>query len=294
MMSVEHQVEIANLGQRHSIDAVLRFVQPANDPFSLTLVDEQEIVWLTANALAAQPVDDGVKRVTCTRDGELVGYVAFDQSRADVAANPADLDACLAQLALLTDGPSRMWIRGVDPDNWESLSRYGIVKRRLAVCQRGLSAADEQPADRGGVTVRTFNPGHDDANVVNVLTRAYAGTPDGTWDAAQLQKRRSYPWFQASDLLLAQDRDGQLLGLHWLKRRDATTGEVYNLAVDPLHAGRGVGALLLAAGLWHLYANGMTHVVLWVDALNQPAISLYTNAGFLVHSLDVELLLAGS
>jgi len=293
MTFVEQTVEITQFGERHSIDAVLRLIQPADDRFGLTLVDEAEIVTLTASAHSGRLPRDGVRRLSFHSDGRLVGYVAYHSGSGDMAATSSHLDACLSQLVSIDDAPQRVWVRGVAPDGWQSLASYGTVIRRLAVCARRLPIAGGSHAGlRDDVTVRAFVAGQDDETVVDVLARAYAGTPDGTWDTAQFAKRQDYPWFRASDLLLAEDANGTVLGLHWLKRRDATTGEVYNLAVDPAYAGQGVGALLLVEGLRHLYANGLTQVVLWVDADNHPAVTLYTDAGFVVHTLDVELELA--
>ncbi|MEX2533316.1 MAG: GNAT family N-acetyltransferase [Nitriliruptoraceae bacterium] len=289
---MEQTVEITQVGDRQSIDAVLRLIQPADDSFGLTLVDEAEIVALTAAARSGELPRDGLSRLIFRSNGQLVGYVAYNSSSGDLAASSPHLDACLAQLASVDKAPTRVWIRGVAPGDWQSLATYGTVARRLAVCARTLPVAASSQIGRDDVTVRAFVAGQDDARVVAVLARAYAGTPDGTWDEEQFAKRQNYPWFRTSDLLLAEDADGTVLGLHWLKRRDATTGEVYNLAVDPAHAGRGIGALLLAKGLEHLYANGLTQVVLWVDADNHPAVTLYTGAGFVVHTLDVELELA--
>ncbi|MFP4636454.1 MAG: GNAT family N-acetyltransferase, partial [Nitriliruptoraceae bacterium] len=105
--------------------------------------------------------------------------------------------------------------------------------------------------------------------------------------------RRGADWFRAEDLLLAVDDDGTLLGLHWLKRRDATTGEVYNLAVHPRAQGRGAGPRLLAAGLAHLHAVGCRQVLLWVDLANQRAVRLYRAQGFATRWVDVALELGG-
>lgn len=289
---MEQTVQIATIGERHSRDEVLRFLQPASDPFGLTLVDEAEMVALTDGTATRLVADDGVRRLTFSSDGQLVGYLAFGPLVAALAATSALLPACLLQLGSLKDGPSHVWMRGIAPGAWQSLTAYGTVTRRLAVCARTLPAISDWPVSRDDVSVRSFVQGQDDAKVVGILTCAYANTPEGTWDAWQFAERLTYPWFRASDLLLVEDRSGSVLGLHWLKRRDAITGEVYNLAVDPAYGGRGLGALLLAKGLGHLTANGFTQVVLWVDAENVPANTLYTQAGFSVRAIDLQLALA--
>ncbi len=58
-------------------------------------------------------------------------------------------------------------------------------------------------------------------------------------------------------------------------------GEVYRLAVLPAVRRRGLGRLLLRAGLSALYAAGVRRVFLDVRAGNGPAIRLYENCGFL-------------
>jgi mycothiol synthase len=70
-----------------------------------------------------------------------------------------------------------------------------------------------------------------------VLAAAYAGTAEQGWDLERFEERRRLPWFRPEDLLVAELDDSEdgpaLAGLHWLKRRDERTGEVYNLAVHP-------------------------------------------------------------
>jgi mycothiol synthase len=97
------------------------------------------------------------------------------------------------------------------------------------------------------------------------------------------------PWFRAEDLLVAEAPDGRLLGLHWLKRREADVGEVYNLAVHPDGQGQRLGPLLLAAGLAHLRAVGCEDVLLWVDRANDRAVRLYEGEGFTTRWDDVAL-----
>ncbi len=89
--------------------------------------------------------------------------------------------------------------------------------------------------------------------------------------------------------MIAEDADGRVLGLHWLKRRSASVGEVHNLAIHPDGQGRGLGPLLLRAGLDHLAATGCDEVVLWVDRANERAVRLYTSLGFVTRWDDVAL-----
>lgn len=190
-----------------------------------------------------------------------------------------------------TAASPQVWLRRAGADELRWLEQHGVaVARRLGVLGRALPVTGAPPPPAPDVTIRGLRPGTDDAAVASLLAAAYAGTPEAGWDVAQLQERRRLAWFRPEDLLLAEDtRDGTLLGLHWLKRRDAHTGEVHNLAVHPDAQGRGIGPLLLRAGLDHLAAVGCDEVVLWVDRANPRAVALYERAGFTTRWDDVAL-----
>jgi mycothiol synthase len=191
-----------------------------------------------------------------------------------------------------------VWIRHAQPHDITCATDegYGVV-RRLGVLGRDLRGGGPwHRTDRGaapgasGVTVRAYEPDRDDAAVVEVLAAAYEGTADDGWDLQRFAERRTLSWFRAEDLLLAvDDQDDRPLGLHWLKRRDAHTGEVYNLAIHPAGQGRRLGATLLSAGLDHLAARGCTDALLWVDLANERAVRLYTSHGFTTRWEDVSL-----
>ena len=60
------------------------------------------------------------------------------------------------------------------------------------------------------------------------------------------------------------------------------------MAVDPDEHGRGLGRALTLAGLQHLRAQGLPDAMLYVDAANTSAISLYESLGFTRWDVDVE------
>lgn len=205
----------------------------------------------------------------------------------------------------------RVWMRQADDIDLERATNAGFsVGRRLVVLGRplvegagpsgsqsgGLSAPSRssmssrpgsQSGQQRGVVVRTYRPDIDDPAVVGVLRRAYAGTPEAGWDREALESRRRQPWFDPQDLLVAEDPDEGMIGLHWTKRRTDGRGEVYNLAVAPEAQGRGLGRVLLDAGLAHLAEIGLHEAILWVDAANRPALALYRSAGFTRWWIDV-------
>jgi mycothiol synthase len=243
------------------------------------------------------------------QDARPVAYVgtriaADGAMRIDVTvAREGAEDTAAAIVAEVLDGlgsdaatvPVELWLRGATARDLEVTSSHGFAAaRRLHV----LGVRGEQLPPRE-VAPDSFSiessTSADDAAVAALLSDAYPHA-DGGWDAEALRIRRASSWFRYDDVLLARPRatdgpspDRPLLGVHWMKRRSATVGEVHNLAVHPEHQGRGIGPALLDAGLAQLVATGCAEVLLWVDADNASAIELYRSRGFTPRWDDVAL-----
>lgn len=71
-------------------------------------------------------------------------------------------------------------------------------------------------------------------------------------------------------------------------------GLVEPMRVEEAHAGQGVGAHLLDAGLRGLAARGCTRLKVSVEPPNTPAVRLYTGAGFAASRIDRTWLYAGA
>lgn len=220
-------------------------------------------------------------------DGTAGSDLAPDRRRTSQDATTRALFAALVEVGRRGgSGRLRVWVRHATDDDDSCARREGFgVERRLAVMGRGLAGVPE-PDLPSGTTVRPFEPGDDDAAVVDVLREAYRGTPDGGWDRERFDERRAHDWFDAGDLLVAQDGDG-VAGLHWTKRRGDGVGEVYNLAVAGRARGSGLGRALLRAGLRQLAGRGCDEAILWVDGSNDPAVRLYRSEGFTERWEDV-------
>ena len=206
-------------------------------------------------------------------------------------------------------GRVQAWLRGADADELAAAGGAGFeVSRRLHVMAVPLPAPAPEPLP-DGLRVRGFDVGdpQDAEEVVALLAAAYpsrGGGGQGGWDAEGFAVRCATDWFRAEDLLLLHDLHGEsdgghdgsdgprprLLGVHWTKRRGVGVGEVHNLAMHPSAQGRGLGRSLLDAGLAHLGAAGCHEVILWVDAMNTPALALYRSRGFEPRWDDVAML----
>ncbi len=181
-----------------------------------------------------------------------------------------------------------VWIRQATDEDVACARAAGFaVRRRLLVLGRPLGQMPPEPALPEGVKVRSYRPEADDDAVIAVLRTAFEGRAESDWDRARLAQRRSFAWFDPTDLLIAQDPRGDVPAVHWTKRRGDGVGEVYVLAVTPAAQGIGLGRALLRAGLRHLRGRGCHDVLLWVDEDNLAAINLYRSEGFSTRWVDV-------
>lgn len=159
-----------------------------------------------------------------------------------------------------------------------------VPARGLHIMERRLEAVPPRPAT-DDVALRPYADA-DAAAFLAVNAAAFAGHPEqGHFAASDLANRQAEPWWDPAGLILAEDEEG-IVGFHWTKRHPDGTGEVYVLGVHPRGAGRGLGGVLLDAGLAHLAAGGADRVILYVDAGNIPAVGLYERNGFRVFHTD--------
>jgi len=146
------------------------------------------------------------------------------------------------------------------------------------------------------IITRPFDAGRDVADWVRVNARAFAWNPEqGSWTEANVRARMEEPWFDPDGFLI-HDRpepDGtvRMAGFCWTKVHEATSsspavGEIYVIAVDPDFHGLGLGRALTLAGLDNLASRGITIGMLFVDADNNAAVTLYDKLGFAVHRTD--------
>jgi mycothiol synthase len=246
---------------------------------------------------------------------DLLGYAHLDTSdpvegaSAELAVSPParrrGVGSTLLEALLDADpdGRLRLWAHGTDTMAVRLAAARGLRRERhLWQMRRSLFAPLDPVVLPSGVRLRAFDAARDAEAWLALNARCFPHLPDQAgWTRADLDRRRGQPWFDSGGFLLAEDPHGAPIGFVWTKvhghhlgtgpRPDPEhavdqLGEIYVIAVDPAHRGRGLGRALALAGLHHLRADGMRVALLYVDAGNAPAISLYRSLGFALWDSD--------
>lgn len=162
--------------------------------------------------------------------------------------------------------------------------------RRLLHLHRHLGEVDAAPAPEG-VSVRAFRPGADDEHWLALNNRIFSGHPEnGAWTLDDLRARMAQPWFDPDDLLMLE-LHGQLAGFCWIKVEErgdeGRVGEIYVIGTAPESRGAGLGRFLIGAALARMRERGVSLAAIYVDESNAAAVSLYEQAGFHYHHVDV-------
>lgn len=197
-----------------------------------------------------------------------------------------------------TGGRLRLWAHGELPAAQTMARRLGFDRSRVLLqMRRDLFAPLPAVRVPDGVTIRTFQPGRDEHAWLELNARIFSDHPEqGIWTAEDLRRRMQESWFDPDGFFLAE-KDGELVGFHWTKVHGTPgspganhghepLGEVYVLGVDPRVQGMGLGRTLTIVGLRHLREKRLPHVMLYVEATNEPAIRLYESLGFRRWSTD--------
>ncbi|WP_326611598.1 mycothiol synthase [Streptomyces scopuliridis] len=244
---------------------------------------------------------EGVRHFLLTVDGELVGYGQLEDTD-PIEAPAAELvvrpglrgrghGRALGAALLGASGKRlRVWAHGGRSAARHLAQVLGLTLfRELRQLRRPLvPPAIPEPVLPAGITVRTFVPGQDDAAWLAVNAAAFAHHPEqGALVQRDLDDRIAEPWFDPEGFFLAE-RDGELVGFHWTKvHAEEQIGEVYVLGIRPDAQGGGLGKALTAIGLRYLAAQGLPTAMLYVDADNTAALTVYERLGFSTHEVDL-------
>ena len=236
------------------------------------------------------------------RDGaELVGYGhldpdgdAFGNQVVELVVHPAHRRSghgtrLVAEILAHTDRPLRIWSHGDHPAAVRIAERAGLARVRELLKMR-LDATTDVPEAvwPEGVSVRTFVPGRDEAELVAVNGRAFDWHPEQSQlTVEELAATEQESWFDAKGFFLAVDPAGTIVGFHWTKVHPGRVGEVYVVGVDPAAQGGGLGRALTLVGLHLLRDAGLGETILYVESDNSPAVAVYTRLGFTIAETDV-------
>ena len=185
-------------------------------------------------------------------------------------------------LAVNAGADASVWIHGATPVRDEMMRGLGYRSDRTL-----LQLRRDLPADRSDLVTRPFREFDIDA-LVAVNNRAFAWHPEqGDMTPESLRATMAESWFTAAGLRVLE-LDDRLAGFCWTKIHDQPErlGEIYVIGLDPDYTGRGLGGPLTLAGLDWLHDAGLTTAMLYVEADNEPARSVYDRLGFTTHRTD--------
>lgn len=158
--------------------------------------------------------------------------------------------------------------------------------RRLMQMRRSLPLEDSFLQRIEGFSVSAFRPGIDEEAWLAVNNAAFAHHPEqGGWTREIMDSRIAEPWFDPAGFHMHWEHD-VLRAFCWTKIHSDTEpniGEIYVIAVDPSATGSGLGTKMTIAALHHLAQQNIPVAMLYVDADNAAAISVYTALGFRPH-----------
>ena len=222
--------------------------------------------------LAVVPLDQGEFAWSIT--------VSPDHPRDEAATDQIQAVAAQAQAGQSV----QLWIeRATDHDDTFADGLGFQPYRDLWRMQRPL------PTDRSTIATRSFTPGADDGEFIQVNNRAFHWHPEqGGMTPADLADRMAESWFDTEGFRL-HERDGRLAGFCWTKVHPDETppgGEIYAIAVDPDFHGQGLGKPMTLAGLDYLADQGLSVGFLYVESDNDPAVATYRSLGFDHHSTN--------
>ncbi len=282
----------------HQVRAVLDLIERAAETDGMRPVSEH--VWLHVRHGSEE---DACHVLATDAAGVLTGYAHLDVTdpvdgaSVEIAVDPGHRRSGIghALLARAVDcapgGRLRLWSHGRDAAAEALAHRFGFTRvRTLWQMRRSLFAPLPREPLPAGVRIAAFREGVDESAWLAVNARAFTDLPDqGGWQRADLDLRLREPWFSAAGFLLAWRAD-DLVGFHWTKVHGGVhepIGEVYVVGVDPVARGTGLGRALTLAGLHHLRSLDLTQAMLYVDASNTAAVTLYEGLGFSRWDTDV-------
>jgi mycothiol synthase len=296
-------VSLAGLtaGQKADLATLVRRADEADDhpplpePQRLALTGEAEEPTESELLLVH---DDGGELVACAvlssaTDRSVSVHVVLDPDR---RRDDRYFDALVGRAleeAEAAGAPSvHLWaFRAADDDDRRARRLGFSIERDVLQLRVPLPLPQEVRDSARPVVTRPFVLDRDEEAWLHTNNRAFAGHPEqGAWTRHQLDERLRSDWVDLEGFLVADAPAGAgLIGSCWTKvhrDRDPALGEIYVIAVDPDHHGQGWGRALTVAGLDWLAGRGVSVGMLYTEADNTNAVSLYRSLGFTLDHVD--------
>jgi mycothiol synthase len=231
----------------------------------------------------------GYVRVAGTGTSWAIELLVDPDYRTDESALGLDLlRQALEEISRSGGGHVHLWV-AKPTDYTDAIAQAaGLHKGRDLYQMRRALPLTQRIASRPVIT-RGFVVGRDEEAWLEVNNRAFAWHPEqGGWSRATLLSRESEPWFDPAGFLLTHI-DGRLAAFCWTKihaHEEPPLGEIYVIGTEPDFAGQGLGAAMCEAGLDYLSQRGLTTAMLYVDADNKTALTMYDHFGFHIDHID--------
>ncbi|MFF1687034.1 mycothiol synthase [Streptomyces sp. NPDC058254] len=296
--SPDRQIETLTALTPDQAEAVLEILADAARADGQQAVSEQGRLQLRGGPR------EGVRHFLLKVDRELIGYGQLEDTdpieapAAELVVHPAHRGhghgRALGSALLGASGKRlRVWAHGGHSAARHLAQVLGLTLfRELRQMRRPLAEGPSlaEPVLPEGVAIRAFVPGEDDAAWLAVNAAAFAHHPEqGSLTQRDLDDRKAEPWFDPAGFFLAvREGDDEVVGFHWTKvHAEEQLGEVYVVGVAPGNQGGGLGKALTAVGLRHLARSGLPTAMLYVDADNKPAVTVYERLGFVTYETDL-------
>ena len=285
---------------------VLALISNATDHDGVPPVGEHVLLHLRHGG------DKADTHFVATNENQVVGYAHLDLTdevegpSAELVIHPQHRKKGYGQelLKALHDASGnnlRLWSHG-DLPGAKNIAEHNGFKKVRTVIQMRRSLNDPIPELSKDVPIRSFLPGIDNEEWVALNNKSFANHPDqGNWSARDLEIRTKEDWFDPQGFLIAEENQ-KMIGFCWTKVHGGHShkhseheahhdhdpiGEIYIMGVDPEYSGKGIGKAITIAGLRHLRYQGIFSAMLYVDADNTTAITLYQSLGFTEWGRDV-------
>jgi mycothiol synthase len=285
---------------------VLALIASATDHDGVPPVSEHVLLHLRHGG------DKADTHLIASKNESVVGYAHLDLTdavegpSAELVVHPEHRKSGIGQSLLKelqnTAGATlRLWSHGDLPGAKNIAKRSGFARVRTVIQMR-RSLNDPIPELSKDIPIRNFLPGIDNDEWIALNNKAFANHPEqGNWSLRDLEIRLKEEWFEPQGFLIAESNQ-KMTGFCWTKIHGGHThkhshsepehdhdpiGEIYIMGVDPEMAGKGIGKAVTIAGLRHMRYQGIFSAMLYVDADNHAAITLYQSLGFTEWGRDV-------